>query len=111
MIFISVDHIHPVTGRPMPNGLPVHLHDQLDFMDGHRLDFPRIIYYLYDCKISSQVVLTKDAPPNSWYPMVLGWFDFDQDSQTYYANEFYGEMHPFDMLAKGHVISDVTVTG
>lgn len=79
MIFIAVDHIHPVTGRPMPNGIPVHLHEQLDFMDGHRLDFPRMIYYLYDCKIPSQVVLTKDAPTNSWYPMVLGWFDFDQD--------------------------------
>jgi hypothetical protein len=45
--------------------------------------------------------------------LVLGtipWFDFDQDSQTYYANEFYGEMHPFDMLANGHVISNITVT-
>jgi len=79
MIFIAVDHIHPVTGRPMPNGIPVHMHDQLDFMDGSRLDFPRMIYYLYDCKIPSQVVLTKDAPINSWYPMVLGWFDFNQD--------------------------------
>jgi hypothetical protein len=79
MIFIAVDHIHPVTGRPMPNGIPVHLHEQLDFMDGHRLDFPRMIYYLRDCKIPNQVVLTKDAPINSWYPMVLGWFDFDQD--------------------------------
>jgi len=79
MIFIAVDHIHPVAGRPMPNGIPVHLHEQLDFMDGHRLDFPRMIYYLRDCKIPNQVVLTKDAPINSWYPMVLGWFDFDQD--------------------------------
>jgi len=79
MISISVDHIHPVTRRPMPNGVPAHLHDQLDFMDGHRLDFPRIIYYLRDCKIPSQVVLTKDAPINSWYPIVIGWFDFNQD--------------------------------
>lgn len=79
MIYIAVDHIHPVTRRPMPNGIPVHLHDQLDFMDGHRLDFPRIIYYLYDCKIPAQVVHTVDAPKNSWYPIVLGWFDFSQD--------------------------------
>jgi hypothetical protein len=79
MIFVSVDHIHPVTGRPMPNGIPVHLHDQLDFMDGYRLDFPRMIYYLRDCKIPNQVVLTKDAPSGAWYPMVLGWFDFNQD--------------------------------
>jgi len=79
MIFIAVDHIHPVTGRPMPNGIPVALHDQLDFLDGKRLDFPRLIYYLRDCKIPNQVVLTKDAPPGAWYPVVLGWFDFDQD--------------------------------
>ena len=79
MIYIAVDHIHPTTRRPMPNGIPTHLHDQLDFMDGARLDFPRIIYYLRDCRIPNQVVLTKDAPPGAWYPVVLGWFDFDQD--------------------------------
>jgi len=79
MIYIAVDHIHPTTYRPMPNGIPIDLHDQLDFMDGHRLDFPRIIYYLRDCKIPNQVVLTKDAPPGAWYPVVLGWFDFGQD--------------------------------
>ena len=79
MIYIAVDHIHPVTHRPMPNGIPAELHDQLDFIDGHRLDFPRIIYYLRDCKIPCQVVKTVDAPCDSWYPIVLGWFDFFQD--------------------------------
>lgn len=79
MIYIAVDHIHPVTRRPMPNGIPVELHDQLDFMDGHRLDFPRIIYYLRDCKIPACTVNTIDAPNGAWYPMVLGWFDFSQD--------------------------------
>ena len=79
MIYIAVDHIHPVTGRPMPNGIPVELHDQIDHADGYRLDFPRIIYYLKDCNIPSQVVLTEHAPPGAWYPMVLGWFDHDQD--------------------------------
>jgi hypothetical protein len=87
MIFIAVDHIHPFTGRPMPNGMPVHLHDQLDFMDGHRLDFPRIIYYLRDCKIPSQIVLTKHAPINSWYPIVIGWFDHDQDYIAQISND------------------------
>jgi hypothetical protein len=79
MIFVAVDHIHPVTGRPMPNGIPLELHDQLDFLDGKRLDFPRLIYYLRDCKIPVQVGRTTDAPAGSWYPVVLGWFDFDQD--------------------------------
>lgn len=87
MIFIAVDHIHPVTHRPMPNGVPVHLHDHLDFMDGHRLDFPRIIYYLRDCKIPSQIVLTRHAPINSWYPIVIGWFDHDQDYVAQISNE------------------------
>jgi hypothetical protein len=71
----------------MPNGVPVHLHDHLDSMDGHRLDFPRIIYYLRDCKIPSQIVLTKHAPINSWYPIVIGWFDHDQDYIAQISNE------------------------
>jgi len=87
MIYIAVDHIHPITRRPMPNGIPVDLHGQLDFMDGHRLDFPRMIYYLYDCKIPSQTVLTRDAPIDSWYPLVIGWFDFDQDYIAQIGND------------------------
>ena len=79
MIYIAVDHIHSVTGRPMPNGIPVDHHDLIDDLDGYRLDFPRMIYYLRDCKIPYQVVLTKDAPLGAWYPMVAGWFDFSQD--------------------------------
>ena len=34
MIYIAIDHIHPVTGRPMPNGIPSELHDQIYNMDG-----------------------------------------------------------------------------
>ena len=79
MIYIAVDHIHPVTRRPMPNGIPVEQHDLIDDQDGRRLDFPRVIYYLRDYQIASQVVLTQDAPAGAWYPMVLGWFDHDQD--------------------------------
>ena len=79
MIYIAVDHIHPVTGRPMPNGIPVHLHDQIDLMANDRLDFPRIIYYLRDCKIDYQIVYPEHAPVGSWYPLVLSWFDFTKD--------------------------------
>jgi hypothetical protein len=98
MISIAVDHIHPITRRPMPNGIPVHLHDQLDFMDGHRLDFPRIIYYLHDCKIPCQVVLTTDAPINSWYPMVLGWFDFSQDYISLISRSAFDRIKKKEML-------------
>jgi hypothetical protein len=71
----------------MPNGIPVHLHDKIDDTDGYRLDFPRIIYYLRDCKIPNQVVLTKDAPCGAWYPMVSGWFDFNQDYIAQISND------------------------
>jgi len=98
MIYIAVDHIHPITGRPMPNGIPVHLHDQLDFMDGCRLDFPRIIYYLKDCKIPNQVVLTKDAPRGAWYPVVLGWFDFDQDYIAQISNDSLTKIKSKEMI-------------
>jgi hypothetical protein len=79
MIYIAIDHINPDSKRPMPNGIPVHLHDHLDSMNGKRLDFPRIIYYLQDCKIPVKVMLTPDAPTGAWYPIVVGWFDFSQD--------------------------------
>ena len=98
MIYIAVDHIHPVTHRPMPNGIPVELHDQLDFMDGHRLDFPRIIYYLYDCKIPAQVVKTVDAPIMAWYPIVLGWFDFTQDYISVISTEALARIKKKEML-------------
>ena len=98
MIYIAVDHIHPVTHRPMPNGIPVELHDQLDFMDGHRLDFPRIIYYLRDCKIPAQVVKTVDAPAMSWYPIVLGWFDFTQDYISVISTEALARIRKKQMI-------------
>jgi hypothetical protein len=98
MIYIAVDHWHPITGRPMPNGIPAHLHDQIDDMDGYRLDFPRIIYYLRDCKIPSQIVLTKDAPPRAWYPMVSGWFDFNQDYISHISNDALTKIKSKEML-------------
>lgn len=42
--------------------------------------------------------------------MVLGvcpWFDYIEEDDVYVSNEFFGELHPFDMLANGHVISDI----
>jgi hypothetical protein len=38
--------------------------------------------------------------------LVLGfspWFDYDQNEDCYFSNEFYGEMHPLDMLVSGKV--------
>ena len=63
----------------MPNGIPLGQHHLIERMDGHRLDYPRIIYYLHQCGIPMQVVATVDAPAGAWYPVVLGWFDFSVD--------------------------------
>jgi len=74
----------------MPNGIPVEQHHLIEQMDGFRLDYPRIMYYLQQCGIPRQVVATADAPAGAWYPVVLGWFDFSADyismiSPTAYA--------------------------
>ena len=79
MIYLAIDHRDPVLGRPMPNGIPLEQHHLIEQMDGHRLDYPRILYYLHQCRIPMQIVATADAPAGAWYPVVLGWFDFSAD--------------------------------
>jgi hypothetical protein len=42
--------------------------------------------------------------------LVIGsspWFDYDQEQDAYISNEFYGEMHPFDMLLNGYIIENI----
>lgn len=44
--------------------------------------------------------------------MVIGsspWFDYDHEQRAYVSNKFFGEMHPFDMLAQGHIIKDIEI--
>ena len=79
MIYLAIDHRDPVTNRPMPNGIPLEQHHLIEKMDGHRLDYPRILYDLHQCRIPMQIVSTVDAPEGAWYPVVLGWFDFSAD--------------------------------
>ena len=79
MIYLAIDHRDPATGRPMPNGIPLEQHHLIERMDGRRLDYPRIIYYLHQCQIPMKIVSTVDAPAGAWYPVVLGWFDFSAD--------------------------------
>ena len=79
MIYLAIDHRDPVSGRCMPNGIPQEQHHLIESMDGHRLDYPRITYYLHQCRIPQQIVATADAPAGAWYPVVLGWFDFSAD--------------------------------
>ena len=63
----------------MPNGIPLEQHHLIEGMNGHRLDYPRILYYLHQCRIPRQIVETDQSPPGAWYPVVLGWFDFSVD--------------------------------
>jgi hypothetical protein len=45
--------------------------------------------------------------------IVLGlspWFDYDPEEDSFTSNEFYGEMHPLDMLANGHIHEKITGT-
>jgi len=79
VIYLAIDHRDPATGRPMPNGIPLSQHHLIELMDGYRLDYPRIIYYLHQCQIPMKIVSTVDAPAGAWYPVVLGWFDFSAD--------------------------------
>jgi hypothetical protein len=44
--------------------------------------------------------------------LVIGsspWFDYDEEQDAYVSNEFYGEMHPFDMLINGHILEGITL--
>jgi hypothetical protein len=79
MIYLAIDHRAPVTNRPMPNGIPLRQHHLIEQMDGFRLDYPRILYYLHQCGIPCRVVATNQAPLGAWYPVVLGWFDYSVD--------------------------------
>ena len=79
MIYLAIDHVDPVSRRPMPNGIPLSQHALIEQMDGHRLDYPRLLYYTKQCRIPRQMYTPADAPNGAWYPMVLGWFDFEAD--------------------------------
>ena len=78
-VYLAIDHCDPATGRPMPNGIPQDQHNNIENMDGHRLDYPRLLYYLRQCNINTKIVNPESAPMGAWYPMVLGWFDFSTD--------------------------------
>lgn len=36
---------------------------------------------------------------------VSPWFDYNQETNQWISNDFYGEMHPFDMFLQGHISS------
>ena len=98
MIYLAIDHRDPVSGRPMPNGIPLHQHHLIESMDGHRLDYPRILYYLHQCHIPRQIVETQHAPPGAWYPIQIGFFDFSIDYFSLVSPEAYDQIKNKRML-------------
>lgn len=61
--------------------------------------------YSWDTNIAHRVFPTIQEPRSRTH-LVLGfspWFDYDAEEDCFYSNEFYGEMHPIDMLIDGYV--------
>lgn len=61
--------------------------------------------YSWDTNIPHRVVVTTSEDRSRTH-IVLGfspWFDYDAEDDAYVSNEFFGEMHPFDMLLSGHI--------
>lgn len=98
MIYLAIDHIDPVSGRPMPNGIPLAQHHLIERMDGHRLDYPRIYYYLQQCGIPQQIVKTAHAPDGAWYPVVIGFFDLAIDYFSLISSAAYDRIRRKQML-------------
>lgn len=82
----------------MPNGIPLEQHHLIESMDGHRLDYPRILYYLHQCRIPQQIVETKHAPAGAWYPVVIGFFDFAIDYLAVISHNAYDRIKSKQML-------------
>lgn len=80
MITLAIDNFQQGTGRPLPNGMSPEQCVNDDFaMDWPRLDYPRIFYYLKESGIDCVVKHTPEATGDAWYPITIGWFDFDLD--------------------------------
>lgn len=61
--------------------------------------------YSWDTNIAHRVFPTTQESKSRTH-LVLGfspWFDYIEDEDAYVSNEFYGKMHPMDMLIGGHV--------
>lgn len=66
--------------------------------------------YTWDTNIEHRVFPTTKEPKTRTH-LVLGfspWFDYIPEEDAFVSNEFYGEMHPFDMLINGHVHEQIT---
>lgn len=61
--------------------------------------------YTWDTNLPHRAFPTSEEDRTRTH-LVLGfspWFDYDDEEDCYFSNEFYGEMHPLDMLVSGKV--------
>lgn len=69
-----------------------------EFQKNHLYAFDTSKPHRYHCKRKSDEVRIG---------LVVGivpWFDYDAEKECWISNEFYGKMHPFDMLKHGHIL-------
>lgn len=74
----------------------------------HHLDVGNV--YSWDTNIAHRVVVTSNEDRSRTH-IVLGfspWFDYDAEDDAYVSNEFFGELHPFDMLLGGYIHAGIT---
>jgi hypothetical protein len=65
--------------------------------------------YSWNTEIVHRVYATKKESISRIH-LVIGtipWFTYDAESNSYLTNEYFGELHPFDMLATGKIINGV----
>lgn len=68
--------------------------------------------YTWDTNLPHRAFPTSEEDRSRTH-LVLGfspWFDYDEEEDCYFSNEFYGEMHPLDMLVSGKIHSSILGT-
>jgi hypothetical protein len=66
--------------------------------------------YSWDTNIAHRVYPTTEEDSTRVH-LVLGfspWFDYIEEEDCWVSNEFYGKMHPHDMLANGYIHEKIT---
>jgi hypothetical protein len=65
--------------------------------------------YTWQTKMSHRVMCVKKSP-NYRANMVIGlspWLTYNKEERYWYANEFFGKKHPFDIIIDGHVTDKI----
>lgn len=67
--------------------------------------------YSWNTEVLHRVGCYKDEGPERVH-LVIGtipWFDYLPDEDAYVPNDFFGRMHPIDMLIEGHIIKGLVL--